>query len=139
MIAAGGAWGVYSLRGRRAVALGHDPTVETGGNFTRATPMAVVLLGIAWALPAGVQVDAAGAALAVASGAITSGMGYAVWYAALRGLASATAASVQLSVPVLTAVAGVALLSEPLTLRIVLASTAVLGGIAMVILARRPT
>jgi drug/metabolite transporter (DMT)-like permease len=101
--------------------------------------MAVVLLGIAWALPVGVQVDVVGAALAVASGAITSGMGYAVWYSALRGLASATAASVQLGVPVLTAVAGVVLLSEPLTLRIVVSSTAVLGGIAMVVLARRPT
>jgi drug/metabolite transporter (DMT)-like permease len=139
MIAAGFAWGVYSLRGRRAVALGYDPTVETGGNFTRATPMALGLMGVAWALPAGVQVDAAGAVLAVASGAITSGIGYAVWYSALRGLASATAASVQLSVPVLTAIAGVALLSEPLTLRLALASSAVLGGIAMVILAKRPT
>jgi drug/metabolite transporter (DMT)-like permease len=139
MIAAGVAWGVYSLRGRRAAALGHDPTVETGGNFTRASPMALVLLGIAWALPSGLQVDAAGAALSVVSGAITSGMGYAVWYSALRGLASASAASVQLSVPVLTAVAGVLLLSEPLTLRIVLASTAVLGGIAMVILTKPPS
>ena len=139
MTLAGIAWGVYSLRGRRAVARGHDPTVETGGNFTRATPMAVVLIGVAWALPAGVQVDAAGAALAVASGAITSGIGYAVWYSALRGLTSATAASVQLSVPVLTAVAGVLLLSEPLTLRIALASMAVLGGIGMVLLAKRPT
>jgi drug/metabolite transporter (DMT)-like permease len=136
MIGAGGAWGAYSLRGRRAVVGDRDPTVETAGNFTRAMPMAVVLLGIAWALPAGVQVDAAGAGLAVASGAITSGIGYAVWYSALAGLASATAASVQLGVPVLTAGAGVVLLSEPLTLRIVVASTAVLGGIAMVILGR---
>ena len=139
MIAAGFSWGVYSLRGRRVVARGQDPTVETGGNFARATPIALGLLGIAWVLPAGLHVDAAGAALAVTSGAITSGMGYAVWYSALKGLASVTAASVQLSVPVLTAVAGVALLSEPLTLRIMLASTAVVGGIAMVILARRPT
>ncbi len=100
--------------------------------------MAVLLLGIAWFLPAGLTIDAAGATLAVTSGAITSGLGYAVWYAALRGLAAATAASVQLSVPVLTAGAGVALLSEPLTPRIVLASAAVLGGIAMVILATRP-
>jgi len=138
MIAAGAAWGVYSLRGRDSVARGLDPTVETGGNFARATPMVMVLLGVAWALPAGVQVDRAGTALAVISGAITSGIGYAVWYAALRGLASATAASVQLSVPVLTAAAGVALLSEPLTVRLVLSSTAVLGGIAMVILAKRP-
>ena len=139
MIAAGASWGVYSLRGRRSAALGHDPTVETGGNFARATPMALALLAVAWFLPAGLQVDAAGAALAATSGAVTSGMGYAVWYAALRGLASATAASVQLSVPVLTALAGATLLSEPLTLRIVLASAAVLGGIAMVILAKRPT
>lgn len=139
MIAAGASWGVYSLRGRRSAALGRDPTVETGGNFARATPMALALLAVAWFLPAGLQVDAAGAALAATSGAVTSGMGYAVWYAALRGLASATAASVQLSVPVLTALAGATLLSEPLTLRIVLASAAVLGGIGMVILARRPT
>jgi drug/metabolite transporter (DMT)-like permease len=139
MLAAGVAWGVYSLRGRRIVALGFDPTVETGGNFARATPLAGILLGLGWALHSGVAVDAAGAALAVASGAITSGIGYAVWYSALGGLAPATAASVQLSVPVLTAVAGVALLSEPLTVRLVVASTAVLGGIAMVILARRPT
>ncbi len=139
MIAAGASWGVYSLRGRRSAALGHDPTVETGGNFARATPMALALLAVAWFLPAGLHVDAAGAALAATSGAVTSGMGYAVWYAALRGLASATAASVQLSVPVLTALAGATLLSEPLTLRIVLASAAVLGGIAMVILAKRPT
>jgi drug/metabolite transporter (DMT)-like permease len=138
MIAAGVAWGVYSLRGRRAAARGDDPTVETGGNFARAVPMAAVLVGVAWVLPAGLNLDAAGAALAVTSGALTSGMGYAVWYAALKGLTAATAASVQLGVPVLTAAAGVVLLSEPLTPRIVLASAAVLGGIAMVILAGRP-
>lgn len=138
MIVAGFSWGVYSLRGRRVATRGLDPTVETGGNFARAVPMAVLLLGIAWCLPAGLTIDAAGATLAVTSGAITSGLGYAVWYAALRGLAAATAASVQLSVPVLTAGAGVVLLSEPLTPRIVVASAAVLGGIAMVILATRP-
>jgi drug/metabolite transporter (DMT)-like permease len=138
MIAAGIAWGVYSLRGRRAVALGHDPTIETAGNFARATPMAVALLAVAWLHPAGLHVDAAGVALAVASGALTSGVGYAVWYAALPGLAAATAATVQLSVPVITAVTGVVLLAESLTLRLVLASMAVLGGIAMVVLGRRP-
>ena len=138
MIAAGIAWGVYSLRGRRAVALGHDPTIETAGNFARATPMAVATLAVAWLHPAGLHVDAAGVALAVASGALTSGVGYAVWYAALPGLAAATAASVQLSVPVITAVTGVVLLAESLTLRLVLASMAVLGGIAMVVLGRRP-
>jgi drug/metabolite transporter (DMT)-like permease len=137
MVAAGAAWGAYSLRGRSAAARGQDPTVETGGNFARAVPMAGLLL--AGALPsAGLSVDAAGAALAATSGAITSGLGYAAWYAALTGLSAATAATVQLGVPVLTAAAGVVLLSEPLTPRLVLASTAVLGGIAMVILARRP-
>jgi drug/metabolite transporter (DMT)-like permease len=138
MICAGVAWGAYSLRGRGAAARGQDPTVETGGNFARAVPMAGLLLAGAWALPAGLSVDAAGAALAATSGAITSGLGYAAWYAALQGLAAATAATVQLSVPVLTAAAGVVLLSEPVTPRLVLASAAVLGGIAMVILARRP-
>jgi drug/metabolite transporter (DMT)-like permease len=134
----GAARRVYSLRGRRAAALGHDPTAETAGNFIRATPLALVLLGTAWALSGDLHVDPAGASLALASGAVTSGVGYAVWYAALKGLPSTTAASVQLSVPVLTALAGVVLLSEPLSLRLALASAAVLGGITLVILARRP-
>ncbi len=138
MIAAGVAWGLYSFRGRRAAAMGLDPTVETAGNFVRAAPLGLALVGIAWAQPSGLGVDAAGAALAVASGAVTSGLGYAAWYAALKGLSSATAASVQLSVPVLTAATGVVLLSEPLSLRLALASAAVLGGITTVILARRP-
>jgi drug/metabolite transporter (DMT)-like permease len=138
MIAAGVAWGVYSLRGRRAAALGHDATIETAGNFTRAAAMAAAMIVTALALPAGLQADATGATLAVVSGAITSGMGYAVWYSALKGLGSVTAASVQLSVPVLTAIAGVVLLSEPVSLRLAVTSMAVLGGIALVILAKRP-
>ena len=76
--------------------------------------------------------DAAGAALAVASGAVTSGIGYAIWYSALRGLKAASAATVQLSVPPLAALGGVVLLGEPLTLRLLLASVAILGGIALV-------
>jgi drug/metabolite transporter (DMT)-like permease len=134
MIGAGAAWGVYSLRGRSAGALGMGATVETAGNFARATPLALGLLGIAWLLPGALHVEPAGAGLALASGAITSGVGYAVWYAALTGIGAATAASVQLAVPVLTAFAGLALLSEPLTWRLGLASAAVLGGIALVVL-----
>ena len=76
--------------------------------------------------------DAAGAALAVASGAVTSGIGYAIWYSALRGLKAASAATVQLSVPPLAALGGIVLLGEPLTLRLLLASVAILGGIALV-------
>ena len=100
--------------------------------------MALALPGIALLWPGeAVRFDAVGAAYALASGALTSGVGYAVWYAALKGLKATSAATVQLSVPVLTALAGVALLAEPLTLRVALASVAVLGGIALVVLRGR--
>ncbi len=138
MIAAGIAWGVYSLRGRAPAAATVDPTVANAGNFARATPMALALLGAAFLAPReAVRFDAAGAGYALASGAVTSGLGYAVWYAALKGLKATSAATVQLSVPVLTAMAGVVLLAEPLTLRVALASVAVLGGIALVVFRRR--
>lgn len=131
MLGAGVAWGVYSLRGRG----GGDPTVVTAGNFVRAAPLALLLSALT--LPA-MSVDATGAAYAVASGALASGVGYAVWYGALPGLRPATAASVQLSVPALTALGGVLLLDELPTLRLFIASLAILGGIALVILGRRP-
>ena len=126
MTAAGVAWGVYSLRGRGA----GDPTAVTAGNFVRASALAVplALAALPWA-----RVDVAGLLWALCSGAVTSGLGYAVWYTALKGLQPTSSASVQLSVPVLTALGGVALLSEPLTLRLVLCSAAILGGIACVI------
>jgi len=138
MAAAGVAWGIYSLRGRAPTLASVDPTAANAGNFVRAAPMAVALLAISllWS-PTAVQFDPAGAGYALASGAVTSGLGYALWYAALKGLKATTAATVQLSVPVLTAIAGVALLAEPLTLRVALASAAVLGGIALVVLRRR--
>jgi drug/metabolite transporter (DMT)-like permease len=131
MIAAGVAWGVYSLRGRA----GGDPTAVTAGNFVRACLPAIALAAalLPWA-----TLDTAGVGLALLSGAVTSGIGYAIWYAALPGLSATRAASVQLSVPVLTALAGVVLLAEPLSLRLLLASAAVLGGIALVIAVRRP-
>jgi drug/metabolite transporter (DMT)-like permease len=126
MTAAGVAWGVYSLRGRGA----GDPTAVTAGNFVRASALAVplALAALPWA-----QVDVAGLLWALCSGAVTSGLGYAIWYTALKGLQPTSSASVQLSVPVLTALGGVALLSEPLTLRLALCSAAILGGIACVI------
>jgi drug/metabolite transporter (DMT)-like permease len=130
MIAAGVAWGAYSLRGRRA----GDPTVATAGNFLRAVPFAVVL---SLATLGDARADAAGIAYAVASGALASGMGYAIWYTALPGLTATKAATIQLSVPVITAVAAVALLSETVTLRLVLGSVAILGGIALVVAAKR--
>ncbi len=126
MLGAGAAWGVYSLRGKGA----GDPTRVTAGNFARAVPMALVmgLLTLGHA-----NLDVAGVAYAVASGALTSGVGYAIWYTALPGLKATHAATIQLSVPVIAAFGGIALLGEPLTLRLVLASIAILGGIALVI------
>ena len=126
MLTAGAAWGVYSLRGRGA----GEPTAATAGNFLRAGALALVLglAGLPWA-----RIDPMGLVWALCSGALTSGLGYAVWYAALKGLHPASSASVQLSVPVLTALGGVALLSEPVTLRLALCSLAILGGIAWVI------
>lgn len=131
MLAAGIAWGTYSLHGRAAV----DPLGATAGNFLRAAPLGVGL-GIA-ALP-WAQFDALGVGYAVLSGALASGAGYAVWYAALPGLTATRAATVQLSVPVLAAAGGVVLLGEPVTLRLAFASMAILGGIALVVLTRKP-
>lgn len=132
MMGAGVAWGVYSLRGRGA----GDATVVTAGNFLRSVPLALLLSALMypyWAL------DAAGVWYAIGSGALASGVGYAIWYTALPLLKSTTAATVQLSVPVIAAVGGVILLSEPLTLRMMLASVAILGGIALVILEKHPS
>jgi drug/metabolite transporter (DMT)-like permease len=129
MIAAGIAWGVYSLRGRG----GGDPTAATAGNFVRAVPFAAAL---SLAMLGAFSLDAAGIAYAIASGALTSGVGYAIWYTALKGLQATTAAIVQLSVPVIATIGGVFLLGEDVTSRIVIASIAILGGIALVILDR---
>jgi drug/metabolite transporter (DMT)-like permease len=130
MIGAGIAWGVYSIRGKSS----GDPLRATAGNFFRATPMAL-LLGLLMARSA--NWDTAGIIYAILSGAIASGLGYAVWYSALPGLKATGAATVQLSVPVLAAVGGILFLGEPPTLRFLVASVAVLGGILLVILERK--
>ena len=127
MLGAGVAWGVYSLRGKGAI----NPATVTAGNFARAVPFAAIV-SIMF-LPR-LHIDLAGVTYAIISGAITSGLGYVIWYSALPGLKAASAATVQLSVPVLAATGGILLLGEPLTLRYVLASVAVLGGIALVLL-----
>lgn len=126
MILAGIAWGAYSLRGKGA----GDPLVATTGNFLRTIPFVVVLSAASLTLA---HTDAEGIAFAIASGALTSGVGYAIWYSALRGLNATSAATVQLSVPVIAAVGGVALLGEPVSLRLLGASVAILGGIGLVI------
>jgi drug/metabolite transporter (DMT)-like permease len=126
MAIAGVAWGVYSLRGRGVA----DPLAATGRNFMRAVPLA---LALSLVFLARADADAAGVALAVASGALTSGLGYVVWYAALARLSAMQAATVQLSVPLLAAFGGVLLLSEAITPRLAAASVAILGGIALVL------
>jgi drug/metabolite transporter (DMT)-like permease len=129
MLGAGVAWGIYSLRGKGE----KNPASATAGNFLRAIPFAAVLSIIfaPW-----VHVDLAGVSYAIISGAITSGLGYVIWYSALQNLKATSAATVQLSVPVLAATGGILLLGEPLTLRYLLASIAILGGIALVVLER---
>ena len=130
MLGAGIAWGVYSLRGKGA----GDPTTVTAGNFLRAVPITLALSAFAYA---GVSLDGVGILYAVASGALASAIGYAIWYTALPGLKAATAATVQLSVPVIAAAGGVILLGETVTLRLILSFMAILGGIALVILEKR--
>ncbi len=130
MLGAGVAWGIYSLRGKGA----GDPTRVTAGNFLRAAPIAAALSLL---MLNGTSLDNAGFWYAVSSGALASGMGYAIWYTALPELKATNAATVQLSVPVIAALGGIAFLGEPITLRLVLASVAILGGIALVILEKQ--
>ncbi len=130
MLLAGVAWGVYSLRGKG----GGDPTRVTAGNFRRAVPLALLLSLL---MAAEANPDPVGLAYALLSGGITSGLGYALWYMVLPAFRSATAATLQLSVPVIASLGGVVFVDEPLTLRLVLAALFILGGIALVIRGRR--
>jgi drug/metabolite transporter (DMT)-like permease len=129
MVGAGVAWGVYSLRGQGA----GDSTKVTAGNFLRATPAALMICLVVPRMP----LDQRGLTCAILSGAVASGLGYTLWYTVLRSLKSTIAAVVQLSVPVIATLSGSALLDEPITRRVLLASGAILGGIAIVVFARR--
>jgi drug/metabolite transporter (DMT)-like permease len=131
MLGAGIAWGIYSLRGKGA----GDPLRTTAGNFLRAVPMAALLSVVMFR---SMSLNAAGIGYAIVSGALASGVGYAIWYSALPSLKASAAATVQLSVPVLAAVGVIVFMIEAINLRLVLASIAVLGGIALVIVERRP-
>jgi drug/metabolite transporter (DMT)-like permease len=130
MAGAGIAWGGYSLRGRGA----DDPLAATAASFIRAAPLGILLaLVSALVFSARAHADARGVGLALASGALTSGLGYVVWTAALRRLTALRAAVVQLSVPPIAALGGVLLLGEAFTPRLGLASLAILGGIGLVL------
>ncbi len=143
MAAAGIAWGAYSLRGRRAT----NALAITADNFARTVPVALVLGGIAILVRQGATsttvaegarglASVQGIGLAVASGAIASGVGYSLWYAALPHLSATRAAVVQLAVPAIAAGTGVVILGENLTLRFVICAAAILGGVAIAILGR---
>lgn len=133
MTISGVGWGCYSLAARGVA----SPTAATAGNFMRATPMAaaVVLVVLVFDTP---HASGRGIALAATSGAITSGLGYAIWYTAMRGLTTSRAAIVQLTVPVIAAGAGVALLDEQMTARLAIASFVILGGVALALSRIRP-
>lgn len=128
MAASGLCWAAYSLIGRGST----TPLADTAGNFVRCLPLALLLVaaGLWTATP-----ELKGVAYAIASGAIASGIGYAIWYAALPGLSRTGAASVQLTVPAIAAAGAVLFIGEPLTTRLVLASAAIIGGIGVTIVA----
>jgi drug/metabolite transporter (DMT)-like permease len=126
MLAAGIAWGIYSLRGAGSA----TPLLATAANFLLALPFLLLLLPLALPRTASGQ----GILLAASSGAVTSGLGYVLWYAALRNLRAMQAALVQLSVPAIAAIGGVTLLSEAVSARLLLAALLILGGIAVALL-----
>lgn len=129
MALAGIAWGLYSLRGRKAVA----PLTQTAESFLLSTPLGLALAAIA--LPSA-QLSTVGVVCAAASGALASGGGYAAWYAVLPRLSATRAGTIQLAVPVVAALAGVAFLGERLSVRLILSATAILGGVGLAISAR---
>lgn len=129
MVIAGAAWGIYTLKGRES----KSPLMDTSYNFLRTTPFVIVL---AIVTVGSSNYSAEGILLAVLSGAITSGVGYTIWYIALGGLSFVQAAVLQLSVPIIAALGGVIFVSEAITLRLTVSSVMVIGGILMVILGK---
>ena len=131
MIVAGIAWGIYSVRGSNA----GNAITATAGNFLRAVLFA---LAVSVGFMQKTRFDSLGLIYAAISGAVTSGVGYVIWYTVLPSLKRTSAATVQLSVPVLAAAGGILFLHEPITLRYAVAAVAVLGGIALVVLEKSP-
>jgi drug/metabolite transporter (DMT)-like permease len=126
MTVSGVAWGIYTLRGRGSA----DPISATTDNFVRAVPF-ILIVGVV--MLDGAHATMRGVILAIVSGALTSGIGYVIWYAALRGLTATRAATVQLTVPVIAALGGVLFMSEAVSLRLAVATATVLGGVGLVL------
>ena len=134
MAIAGIGWGAYSLIGRGV----QDATAATAGNFVRASLLAIPCLGLSLLISPEPQPPLDGILIAIASGAITSGLGYVIWYRALKDLTATRAGIAQLSVPAIAAIGGVLFLAEPITLRFTLATAAILGGVALAVLTPAP-
>ncbi len=132
MAAAGVAWGFYTLRGKGS----SNPLADTTGNFVRSVPMIVL---VSLPLLSQIHLSNLGILLAVLSGSAASGIGYTVWYTALQHLTATRAAVLQLAVPVLAAIGGIAFLSEMATIRLMIAAVLILGGIALTIFGRKPS
>lgn len=132
MLVSGVAWGAYSLIGKGSA----NPVADTSGNFLRSLAF-VLLLGLVVALGDGAHVSASGLLYALASGVLASGAGYVVWYGVVKRISAQQAATLQLSVPILATLGGVLLLSEPLSMRLLLSSAVVLGGVAAALLPMR--
>lgn len=135
MAAAGIAWGVYSLNGRG----GTDPLGATAANFLLAATVAIIVGAVLLLVPstsAGPTITALGLAIAILCGAVTSGLGYALWYTVLPNLRSTTAAVAQLTVPVIAILGGAVLLAEPVSVRLVIAACLVLGGVLLAVTSR---
>lgn len=132
MLASGVGWGLYSLHGRGAA----RPIAATAGNFARSVPFAIVLGAIALATSA--HLTERGVLLAIVSGAITSGLGYCIWYTVMPSLGAARGAFVQLSVPVIAAAGGLVLLAEPLRRHVAIGGAIILGGLALALYRRPP-
>ena len=129
MTTAGIAWGVYTLKGRGS----ENPLADTAYNFLRTLPLVIILVIITFR---DFHLTAHGASLAIVSGSITSGVGYTIWYIALRNLTATQAAVAQLSVPVIAALGGVIFMAELITFRMSISSTMILGGILLVVMGR---
>jgi len=129
MAAAGAAWGFYTLRGK-----GSDPLAATTGNFVRSVPM---IAAVAVVMLSKIHLSHRGILLAVLSGAVASGIGYTVWYAALKHHTATRAAVLQLAVPVIAAVLAIVFLAEIATLRLGIAAALILGGIGLTIIGRK--
>jgi len=130
MVVAGMAWGIYTLKGRTS----NNPLMDTAYNFFRTIPLVLILMVIT---VRDANYSTRGIALAVVSGALTSGIGYTIWYLALRNLSSTLAAVLQLLVPVIAAFGGVVFVSEKISSRLIISSALVLGGILLVIMAKK--